>query len=330
MSDDFRIKIAWRRHIKRRRLKRALGLAGTDAIEGLWAYATEHREDGDLSGLANDELADEADYDGDPDELIETLLRLRLLDGEPGNLRIHDWADHQPWVARAGQRREAARHAANARWESHRAQRTASDDAECGSHAAGMRTASETDAAGMRSAMPMGNAPFLSLPDREILPGNAPRMRTACDPQCAPHSVSNVPKPNGHLAYDELEAEGCNRLGMALPGHAVQKRLRACCPVHPDDWRAALDRMRQKASKPNFGYLAGVLETLAAERRAPTPSPPTRRPSQPDPPKPRYHEPAKLPEEPAEPPTPEQLKANRDAFHAAMKAARQERGETDA
>lgn len=97
MAEDFRVWTSWASHWKRKRLRRALGPAGESAILCLWGYAasSHNRADGDLSGLANEDIADQADFEGDPDTLVTTLVDCKLLDGSPGMYRIHDWESHQ-------------------------------------------------------------------------------------------------------------------------------------------------------------------------------------------------------------------------------------------
>ncbi len=115
--EDFRIKTSWRSHRKRRRLKRLLGAEGVLAIEDIWSYCAAERPDGDLTGLTNQDIADEADYDGDADELVRVLCEeCQLIGGISGMYRIHDWEDHNPYVATGDSRSEAGKKNAHKRW----------------------------------------------------------------------------------------------------------------------------------------------------------------------------------------------------------------------
>ena len=113
---DFRIKTSWRKSRKRKRLKRKLGAEGVLAVEDLWAYCAEERTNGDLCGLTHEDIADEADWDGDPGDFVDTLVDLRLLDGMPGAYRIHDWDDHNPYVASSEERSNQASEARHIGW----------------------------------------------------------------------------------------------------------------------------------------------------------------------------------------------------------------------
>jgi hypothetical protein len=116
MSTDIRVYSCWQHHRKRRRLQRRLGSEGVLAVMDLWSFAGQHRGLGDLAGLSNEDLADEVGWAGDADELVAVLLEVGLLDGEPGSLRIHNWATRQPWAIGQQERTDQARKAALIRW----------------------------------------------------------------------------------------------------------------------------------------------------------------------------------------------------------------------
>lgn len=115
---DFRIRTGFFRHPKTRRLQRRLGADGVLALMQLWAWAVTQRTDGDLSGLADEDIEDVVDWHlvGEPGALIQALADLRWLDGEEGKRQIHGWAEHQPYVVNRSARVERARRGAAARW----------------------------------------------------------------------------------------------------------------------------------------------------------------------------------------------------------------------
>lgn len=127
--EDFRIKTSWRRSRKRRRLKKRLGADGVLAIEDIWSFAAEMRWDGALTGLSNEDLAEEAGWDGDANELMSVLVECGLIDGNEGEYSIHDWPEHNPYVASHPDRSEQARAAVNVRWERQRAKKAAEEAA---------------------------------------------------------------------------------------------------------------------------------------------------------------------------------------------------------
>ncbi len=49
-----------------------------------------------LSRFTADDIASFIDWDGDPAELIKTLVECRWLDEKDGCLSVHDWAEHCP------------------------------------------------------------------------------------------------------------------------------------------------------------------------------------------------------------------------------------------
>lgn len=114
--DDFRIKTSWRNHPKRVKLRKRLGDAGVVAVLDLWAFCAEEHTDGDLTTLSNEDIAIAARWDGDPDTFVGELLDLRILEATGEGLIVHDWAEHNPFVASHVDRSEQARNAANTRW----------------------------------------------------------------------------------------------------------------------------------------------------------------------------------------------------------------------
>jgi hypothetical protein len=142
MADgDFRIAFGWRRHWKRKMLRRLLGPQAVLALEDLWADTAENRPGGVLTGMSDAAIEAACDWDGAPGALVAALAHpdLRLLDGEPGAYHLHDWDDHQPWIASAPERKAKAQHAAGVRWGNHK--ETPSKPIACSEHATSMPTA---------------------------------------------------------------------------------------------------------------------------------------------------------------------------------------------
>lgn len=116
VGGDIRLSIGVRDHRKTGRLVSALGEAGAWSLVCLWTFAGDQHWDGDLTGLSDEDIEYEARWRGEPGAFVKALVRLRLLDGGEGHRHIHDWAEHQPFASQRGQRAEAARKAAKARW----------------------------------------------------------------------------------------------------------------------------------------------------------------------------------------------------------------------
>ena len=117
MAHDARISSALVNHPKTKKLRRRLGPGACWSLVALFAYASEHRWDGDLTGMSDEDIGIAADWDGTPEEFCEALKGVGFLEGESSSYLIHDWSDHQPYAASRDIRSEAARKAVNKRWE---------------------------------------------------------------------------------------------------------------------------------------------------------------------------------------------------------------------
>jgi hypothetical protein len=110
MNTDIRLKVSFLNHRKRKKLQRALGAEGVLAFIDLMLSAATNRPDGILAGLNNEDIALDAQWDGDADKFVDTLLSVGLLDmAEGGALAIHDWQDHNSYASDAEMRSDAAR-----------------------------------------------------------------------------------------------------------------------------------------------------------------------------------------------------------------------------
>jgi hypothetical protein len=71
----------------------ALGLAGL-----LWRFTAKHAPSGEIGRHDDEEIAAALEWPGTDRELIEALVRCRLLDqiNGPARLLVHDWPDHAP------------------------------------------------------------------------------------------------------------------------------------------------------------------------------------------------------------------------------------------
>ncbi len=77
-------------------------------MESLWLVTGRNFPQGDVGRWSNEEIAVAIDYPGDADELVNALMRRRLVDEIPdGRLYVHDWHEHadqhvQATIAKAG------------------------------------------------------------------------------------------------------------------------------------------------------------------------------------------------------------------------------------
>ena len=104
-------------HIKLRRLARTLGIHRAQAVghlHYLWWWALDSAPSGDLSGLAPVEIAELADWPGDPEMFVTALRDCGWLDPDG---RIHDWQDYVGRILtyREANRKRQSRHRAKRR-----------------------------------------------------------------------------------------------------------------------------------------------------------------------------------------------------------------------
>lgn len=116
MNKDIRLLTTFPRHPKTIKLKRLLGT--WEPIIILWLWVAENRPNGNLSGMDIEDIAIAADWDQDPNTLIDALLSVRFLEeAEEGAVYVvHGWIEHNAYAANAERRSEKARLAAEARW----------------------------------------------------------------------------------------------------------------------------------------------------------------------------------------------------------------------
>ena len=91
--------------MKFKKLQRRLGVprvvvVGT--LELLWMATAKNARRGDIGRFSNEEIAIECDWEGDPDQLVESLVETGWVDrSENYRLVIHDWHDHAPGFIKA-------------------------------------------------------------------------------------------------------------------------------------------------------------------------------------------------------------------------------------
>jgi hypothetical protein len=86
----------------------------------LWGWCAASRPTGEVGDAEDLEIA--ARWFGKAGDLAECLLTLGLIEKTEGGFAIHQWAEHNPWVAEREARSEAARVGARVKWERQRAQ----------------------------------------------------------------------------------------------------------------------------------------------------------------------------------------------------------------
>lgn len=97
-ANDIRVLVSLPDHPKTKRLIRRLGPGAGWFLIRLWLWARDNRPSGDLTGMTSEDIELAIDWNGENDAFVNELVSVRLLDGEEGNYRLHDWADHNPWA----------------------------------------------------------------------------------------------------------------------------------------------------------------------------------------------------------------------------------------
>lgn len=109
---DARLSASFPTHPKTKKLTRRLGAAGPWALVCLFLWARMNRPDGDLRGMTDEDIELACDWAGDDGALVAALISVGFVDGDDGERRIHDWAEHQPWSAGAEDRKQSSAWAA--------------------------------------------------------------------------------------------------------------------------------------------------------------------------------------------------------------------------
>ena len=116
MNKDIRISVSFYNHIKRRKLEKKLGAKGVLCLIDLWLYAGMNRPDGVLEGMAEEDIALAAQWDGQAEEFVKTLVELKLLDIRNDTYVLHDWEEHNTYASHAKERSELAKRNQLIRW----------------------------------------------------------------------------------------------------------------------------------------------------------------------------------------------------------------------
>ncbi|WP_375577502.1 hypothetical protein, partial [Paracidovorax oryzae] len=92
-----------------KKLIRRLGPGAGLSIIWLFLWAAQNRSNGDLTGMTDEDIELACDWSGEPGTFVREAVAVRFLDGEEGDRRIHDWAEHNPWAAGSDMRSAKAR-----------------------------------------------------------------------------------------------------------------------------------------------------------------------------------------------------------------------------
>lgn len=121
MSKDIRIATDFFDHWKTLSLQSELGDEAVLSLMRLWMFAAKNKPSGILDGMNEKAIALASKFSGDEQKFIEVLLALKFIEkSKNGTCCLHDWSMHNSFVYHADGRKQQARVAAKARWESKR------------------------------------------------------------------------------------------------------------------------------------------------------------------------------------------------------------------
>jgi len=108
--EDIRVKLSFKGHRKRRKLRKLLGPSYLDHLLDIWLTAAEERINGELCGWDDEDLVWAASatvpYKGNANKLRQALLESGFLENNGGvSLKIHNWEKHQEWVIKTDDRK---------------------------------------------------------------------------------------------------------------------------------------------------------------------------------------------------------------------------------
>lgn len=107
---DIRLSLEFFDHPKTEKLRRRLGLEGVISLLKLWIWAAKNRPEGNLSNMDIEDIEIAAEWTGKQGALHNALITLRWLDSDKDDAyRLHDWLDHNEWVADSVMRGDRAR-----------------------------------------------------------------------------------------------------------------------------------------------------------------------------------------------------------------------------
>lgn len=116
MNSDIRLSVTFWQHPKTVKLMRKHGIEAVRSLQILWCFAAQEHPSGVLENMDVDDIEIAADWRGEEGALVAALLVGGWIEEENGTYIIHGWQERQTYVARAPERSEQGRKAAEARW----------------------------------------------------------------------------------------------------------------------------------------------------------------------------------------------------------------------
>ena len=258
VTTDARISAGLPEHPKTKKLIRKLGQAAAWNLVRLILWAAANRSDGDLSNLSAEDIEIASDWAGDDGEFVEALVDLRFLDGEDGSYTLHDWAEHNPWVAGSEQRSHKAR------WNAVRRHHGVAEADRLVPEYAAVRAPSNPDSNPSRIATstPASTQQGCTQQDSSIAPSPSP------SPSPSPTKKTNTPPAGGAGGFDEFWRVWPKSKRKEAKGKCLEAWKKAGAERHLDAILAHVERLKRSTdwTKDNGQYIPAPLVYLNNRR----------------------------------------------------------------
>lgn len=248
MAGDIRIETGFLDHPKTVKLCRRIGPTAPLYVMRLWLWVSDHHPTGWLGDMDDEAIEIACRWEGEAGKLVAALVEVGFVDGDEHERQIHEWMEHQPWVAKRNERKEQARNAASARWHAR-------------SNADSMPAASDQQSSSTQSAMP---------PTQPNPTQTHNQTEKAIAPSAPAKRASQM--PDGFDLTDEMR-QFAREHGVADPAY----QFAAFCDYHRSkgstfkDWPAAwrtwcrnAKKFGEKGKAPPAGYLSETRDDLLA------------------------------------------------------------------
>lgn len=261
---DVRVAMDLPSHPKTKRLLRLLGPTGPWHLIKLWCWAGSSATSGLLAGKSDEDIELAVDWPGAPGEFIAALVAVKFLDGQEFARELHDWRDHNAWIASHRDRSEKSQFAAICKHHSRayaeaampeyaaklRARSPKLDDFEGdGNRATGMSVAESGNAP---SPVPLPvPVPVTSSPTLEVTDTHSARITAEAERACA------LMRKAGLIGVSTQHPDLLEAIAMGIQPEAI----RDC----------AVEAIRKRKSNP-LGWAIGAARGRHADRDQATPS----------------------------------------------------------
>ena len=116
-ANDMRIDVNFVDHPKVKRLIRSAGHKAFYSLMRLFSTAAKMYTNGVFDGCDIHDIEDFGGWTGKSGFFVDALVNVGFLEETADGFAIHDWIEHQPWLANAEKRSLHARKAIQARWD---------------------------------------------------------------------------------------------------------------------------------------------------------------------------------------------------------------------